>query len=741
MQPGTQSPSGSNPVDRVRFGPFELDLRGGELRKDGRRIRLQDQPFQILRMLLECPGEVILREDIRTRLWPDNTIVEFDHSINSAVKRLRDALCDSADQPRYVETVARRGYRFVGEIQARPSPPDLAESLVPGPSAQSPDRPTTPMTAEPLSPLRPRVLVLSIAAFVAAVWGVAELRRTTTESAGQMRQVTRLDLDISGEMPPGSEPGDHAILSPDGSRLVFISRSGLLSRRLDQSSATELPGTENSRSPFFSPDGRFVGFFAGEMLKKVALSGGRAMNIAACPLGNGGSWGEDNSIIAGCNFVLSKVPASGGTPSPITQLAPGEIVHRWPHLLPGGKVVIFTSYASVTGLEGATIQALSLRDGRRKTLVRGGTWGRYVMTGHLVYIDRGTLFALPFDADRLEVHGAPTPVLQEVAYSTSWGSAQVDISRTGTLVYRSAKAGEGLVTVQWLDEGGKTEPLLPVPGNYLSPTLSPDATRLALTSGGDVWIYELSRGRMVRLTYGGGYTTPLWTADGRYLVFRAGREMLWCSADGTGEPRILNQSGNQQTPWSFTADGKQLAFVEIDPITGADIWTVPVEVGRSGLRAGKPEIFLRTRFHERGAMFSPDGRWLAYMSNESGDYRVYVQGFRNKAAKYQVSTGRGGYPAWSRKGNELFYWQLGVHSQLMAVSYTSQEDSFVMGPPRVWSTQIAGVGTTRSYDPAPDGKRIVALVPADNTGERHDRLTFLLNFFSELRGRISNYRQ
>jgi DNA-binding winged helix-turn-helix (wHTH) protein/Tol biopolymer transport system component len=741
MQPGVQSQSGGNSAERVCFGPFELDLRGGELRKKGRRIRLQDQPFQILRMLLECPGEVILREDIRMRLWPDNTVVEFDHSINTAVKRLRDALCDSADQPRYVETVARRGYRFVGQMQTRAVQPDIVGPLETGTSPAAPNEPTTAIAGQPRSQLRPWIFALSLAAVAATIWVGAEVGRSKTESAGHIQPVTRLDFDVSGEMPPGSEPGDHAILSPDGSRLVFISRSRLLSRRLDQATVTELPGTENARSPFFSPDGRFVGFFSGETLKKVAVDGGGATALAACPLGNGGSWGEDGSIIAGCNFALATVPAEGGTPTPITQLSSGEIVHRWPQLLPGGNAVIFTSYPSVTGLEGATIQILSLRSGRRKTLLRGGTWGRYLTTGHLVYIDKGTLFALPFDAERLEVHGNPTPVLQEVAYSNSWGSAQVDISRNGTLVYRSSKAGEGLVTVQWLDEAGNTEPLLPVPANYLSPTLSPDATRLALTSAGDIWVYELSRGRMIRLTYGGGYTTPLWTADGRYVLFRAGRGILWCRADGTDQPRILTQSINQQTPWSFTPDGKQLAFVEIDPATGADIWTVPVEAGPSGLQAGKPEVFLRTPYHERGPTFSPDGRWIAYMSNESGDYNIYVQGFRNKTARYQVSSGRGGYPAWSRKGNDLFYWQLGVHSQLIAVSYRSHDNTFVTDPPRVWSTKIAGIGTTKGYDPAPDGKRIVALTPADNPGERHDRLTFLLNFFSELGAPITNEKQ
>ena len=212
--------------------------------------------------------------------------------------------------------------------------------------------------------------------------------------------------------------------------------------------------------------------------------------------------------------------------------------------------------------------------------------------------------------------------------------------------------------------------------------------------------------------------------------------MLWTRADGTGHPEPLTESSNQQTPWSFTPDGKRLAFVEIDATTGADIWTVPVETTGSGLRAGRPEVFLRTPFHERGAMFSPDGRWLAYFSNESGTYQIYVQAFQQKDRKRQISTESGTFPAWSRKGNDLFFWQFDGAKQLMAVSYNTRGNGFLADKPRVWSRKIVSFSTTRSYDPAPDGKHIVALMPADTPEEPHDRVVFLLNFFDELRRRV-----
>jgi serine/threonine-protein kinase len=742
-QPGGR---GNGPAG-VRFGPFELDLRAGELRKHAHRIRLQEQPFQILRMLLESPGEVVSREEIRKRLWPDDTVVEFDHSINAAVKRLRNVLRDSADRPRYIETLARRGYRFIAEVGTADRS-NQAEAVAVVLNKDLRNRQPEPASPYARLHTRPRLLVsgvvsaIVVSAIVLIAWaGTWFYRRGVRPLAEPLQPLMRLDLDLGNDVPPTSDVRGAVILSPDGTRLVYVSQSKIFTRRLDQAEATELAETEGWRDPdpFFSPDGQWVGFFARGSLNKVSIQERRVIRLGDGTLADGGSWGEDGNIIAGLDSRLARISSAGGTPIPVTELAPGEIAHRWPQILPGGKAVLFSAYTSMTGLDGASIEAQSLgRDGLRKMLVRGATWGRYLGSGHLVYVNKGTLFAVPFDSDRLEVHGTPTPVLEDVAYDSALGSALIDFSHTGMLVYQNSKQAGGLVTVQWLDRSGNTRPLLPVPGNYLSPTLSPDASRLALTSAGDIWMYELGSASMMRLTFGGGYGNPLWTADGRYIVFRATRGMLWTRADGTGQPQPLTRSDYQQIPWSFTADGKRLAFVEGKSPGNGVLWTVLVESDHSGLRAGKAEVFLEEPLatRRRRPMFSPDGRWVAYESNESGANEVYVQAFPDRHGKQRISSGGGTYPAWSRTGHELFFW-CGAQNRLMVASYQEPGASFLADRPRTWSEKgPAHFGTTRSYDPAPDGKQIVALMPADTPQEPHARVVFLLNFFDELRRRV-----
>jgi serine/threonine-protein kinase len=388
---------------------------------------------------------------------------------------------------------------------------------------------------------------------------------------------------------------------------------------------------------------------------------------------------------------------------------------------------------------------MSLADHRVKTLQRGGTFGKYLPasngTGHLVYINKGTLFAVPFDPEKLEVHGQPSPALEEVAYSPAYGSAQFDFSRNGTLVYRSGGAIQAnLVTVQWLDASGKTQPLLAKPGGYQRPRVSPDGQRLALDDGSAIWVYEARRDTMTRLTFGGGSNiVPVWSPDGRYVAFVGSGGIWYARSDGAGRPQMLIQSKDLLVPFSFTPDGKRLVYDEVNPVTSYDIWTVTIESDGAGMRAGKPESFLQTPADERQPAFSPDGRWLAYTSNESGTYQVYVRAFPDKGGKWQISNAGGAYPSWSRNGHELFFRT--DDNRIMVATYIVRADSFVPDKPRLWSDRkLANFGTigTSSYDLAPDGKRIAAIMPVESPEAKasQSHVIFLENFFDELQRKV-----
>jgi Tol biopolymer transport system component/predicted Ser/Thr protein kinase len=593
-----------------------------------------------------------------------------------------------------------------------------------------------------------RILPWAVAAVFAAAFILAAMVawRATRPVGQSLRPLVRLDVDLGPDVSLGSQAGADAILSPDGTRLVYVSQNRLFTRRLDQPKAIELAGTEGAAAPFFSPDGQWVAFFAAGSLKKVPVEGGAALTICNASAAQGGSWGEDGSIVAALTGFsgLWRVASSGGTPAPLTELGQGEVTHRWPQVLPGSKAVLFTANRVAATFDGADVNVMSLADRRTKTLVRGGTFGRFLPSGHLVYINNGTLFAVPFYLDRLEVRGTPTPLLEQIAYSSANGFAQFEFSRNGTLVYRQGIGGGGMVTLQWLEGGHNTQSLLAKPGYYMRPHVSPDGQRLAMDiaegSDSDVWVYDWQRDTTTRLTFGGGkgFVQPVWSPDGRYIVGKTNEGMAWIRADGASKPQSLTKTKNPQFPWSFSPDGKRLAYGETTAANGYEVWTLPVESNGFGLRAGKPEPFVQSPFDERQPAFSPDGRWLSYTSNESGVYQVYVRAFPDKGGKWQISNAGGTWLEWSRNGRELFFRTL--DNRIMVASYTVKGDSFAADKPRVWSEkQLADFGpAVPNYDLAPDGKRIAALMPveAPDAQKAQNHVIFLENFFDELRRRV-----
>jgi Tol biopolymer transport system component/predicted Ser/Thr protein kinase len=502
------------------------------------------------------------------------------------------------------------------------------------------------------------------------------------------RPVDRPLMRFSADLGPEAVEGVNitAAISRDGTRLAFVARGPggkqqLATRLLNQAKATLLPGTENAYDPFFSPDGQWIGFFADAKMKKISVQGGAAVTLCDAGGARGASWGEDGSIVVTLTpnpgSGLSRVPAAGGTPQALTKpREKGEVVHRWPQILPGGQAVLFTGNAVPSGYDDANLEVLSLKTGQWKVVQHGGYFGRYLATsngaGHLVYVHQGTLFAVGFDLDRLEARGTPAPLLEDVAANAQNGGGQYDVARNGTLVYLSGKASNASWPVAWMDSTGKTQPLLAAPGEYYMPRFSPDGKRLALAVGpfavGDIQVYDWQRDTMTRLTFTQRNKAPVWTPDGKHIVFQSqypgANSMRWIRADGAGEAQTLLESKVTLDPYSISPDGKRLAFAWEDMDTGrSDLWTLPLDVSDpEHPKPGKPELFLRTPFRAGWPAFSPDSRWIAYSSGESGRLEVYVRSFPGGApsgsGKWQISTAGGGRPIWSRDGRELFYQSL-----------------------------------------------------------------------------------
>jgi Tol biopolymer transport system component len=465
----------------------------------------------------------------------------------------------------------------------------------------------------------------------------------------------------------------------------------------------------------------------------------------------GGSWGEDGTIVFApdVRVSLSKVSSAGGTPQPLIVLdkQTGEITQRWPQVLPGGKSVLFTSSKTGGNYEDADMVVYSIASGQRKVVQHGGSHARYLPSGHLVYLHQGTLFAVPFDLKRLEVTGQPVPVLEGVVTVPGNGGGQFSFSETGNLVYVAGRGGIQNKSVYWMDQQGKFTPLREIPADYYQPAFSPDGKRLALgmfdgKSTAAVWVYEWDRDILTRLTfsdYDDNY--PVWTPDGQRITYTSHGTgefaLYWKRADGSGEPLRLAAGKAVKYPHSWRLDGKVLAFEQLNPDTSWDIMTLAVEGDeKSGWKVGEPKPFLNTPFAERNPAFSPDGRWVAYSSDESRNFEVYVRPFPGPGGKWEISTGGGDYPTWSRNGKELFYCM--EDGKIMVANYATSGDSFHADKPQLWSPgQINCSSFALDFDLHPDGKRF-AVLRAGGTGEvpKVDKVSFIFNFFDELRRKV-----
>lgn len=527
-------------------------------------------------------------------------------------------------------------------------------------------------------------------------------------------------------------------LSPDGSVLVYVARENaqhqLYVRRLDRVESRPIPGTENARDPFFSPDGQWLGFFAAEELRKVRLDGGAPLKICDAPTetSRGASWGPDGTIILPLGQIsgLFRVSDSGGTPEPLTvpRGSPGSSGHFFPQILPDGRTVLFTVWSG-----GAWSTAiLRLDTGAWEEVAQGCAAARYLATGHLVcaemegILPTGTLLAAPFDPGQPARSGS----FVSLSGSSALGEFDFAASRTGTLVYASGGSGMGKTAAVWVDRAGRsTQPEGNVEG-YLTPSLSPDgrhavATRIVGAGREELWLHDLESGTAAQLSAASVISNlPVWSPDGERVLFNSLRSppgLYEVRPDESGTPALLLQRGEHiLAPGSLSADGRILVYTELNSRTLGDLWTLSLD-------DGSVSPLLRSPANERSPALSPDGHWLALASDESGIDQVYVQAYPGPGPPIRVSADGGREPVWSRDGRELFYRHGGA---MMAVPVRT-EGSFTAGRPiRLFEDRYATEYKGRSnYDVGPDRRFLMVEV---EEGSGRLRLDVILNWFGEL---------
>ena len=611
---------------------------------------------------------------------------------------------------RCLEKNPKRRWQAVGDLRAE------IETIAAAPHSA----PTTTIVAAPRQPLWRRValpagtLVIGAAVAAAAMWLATRpvpprvTRLTMTASGAAALTISGTDRDLA--------------LTPDGTHLVYVGNNGtqLFVRALDALEPVAI-ASGTLRGPFVSPDGQWVGFVDNNAtLKKVALTGGPPITLARLD-GNprGATWASDDTIIFATNNPatgLQRVSAAGGTPTVLTRPdhARGEADHLWPELLPGGRAVLFTIAAQTGGLDAAQIAVRDLRTGTQQILIRGGSHAHYVASGHLVYTAAGTLRAIPFDLDRLETRGTAVPVVPRLVTISS-GAGEFAVATDGTLVYvdpPGAVAGTGR-TLMWVDRMGTEEAFAAPPRGYLHPRLSPDGTRVAVGADDqeqDLWVWDLRRATLTRLTFEPGQdAAPVWTPDGRRVIFASDRmggvmNVWWQAADGTGAAERLTTSSNPQLPTGIAPDGTAVVFYEVTPTMGRDLLRLALD----GSRRVTP--LLQTKFEERNGIVSPDGRWLAYESDSSGRFEIYVRPFPNAGAgQWQVSTGGGTRPLWAPRGKELFY--IAPDGALLRVGVEASGATWNAGMPTklLEGRYFTGGGVNRAHDVSPDGQRFLMI--------------------------------
>jgi len=595
-----------------------------------------------------------------------------------------------------------------------------------------------------------RVLPWALVILMTVV-SVAALMQTTkkTTATPDAELLTLFAPFPDGHTIPNDQMGVMA-LSPDGKTLALVLESDgakhLYTRRMGSSAFTQLPVTEAATSPFFSPDGQWVGFIANDKLKKISVDGGNPMTLAEADGNNRGvSWGADDRIVFSPHYTtaLMQVGGSGGEPTPLTTLEAGrgERTHRWPHAVPGEDVVLFTVGAmdSPESYDQSDIDAVRPSNGERRTVLRGASMARYVPTGHLIFAREGFLFAVKFDIKTLAIEGSPVPVVENVMGMRSSGVVHAGVATNGLLAYISGSPRSRESRMVWRRRDGRSEPLPAAVAGYVSPSLSPDGQQIAVGLEGettfDIWTYNIGRDTLTRLTFEGDNNWPVWSPDGERVAFSSVRNDALMSAysksaDGSGSAeQIFSPEGKpnwgQTSPSDWSPDGRFLVM-EFTNEHGPNVLAYDFEEGQE-------RILMETPATEEKPTLSPDGKWLAYTSDESGRTEVYVRQFPEGRGKWQVSTEGGSFPRWSPDGRLLFFRRQG---RLMEVDVDIRDGSFQADRPRQVLDGFPSITSDIDYDVLGRDTFLVVELAGDETAAQG--VTVVVNWLDELRRRVPN---
>lgn len=572
---------------------------------------------------------------------------------------------------------------------------------------------------------------------VALIWFLVRGRGESPAAA------QRFSIALAGPLVDTGRPV--AVPSPDGSHLAYVADTGegprIHIRTFDEFESRVLAGTEGAQAVFFSPDGKALGYWADQKIKIVSIKGGPPAVVCETAEFSGATWNEDGSIIYGGLGPLFRVAATGGEPEPVTTINRdlGETEHEYPQMLPGESGILFEI---ATGVPGASkIAVHNLESGEQRVVMEAASYPSYSETGHLLFLRSGAIFGVAFDPQRLAVRGTPVPILEDVSTTPAFGSAQFSFSKNGTLVYVPRGPVSAGRTLASIDRAGVVEPLPGTERLYYMPRLSPQGDRLAITVMEEgiysVWILDLTRETLDRLTWEGSNMAAVWSPDGRRIAFAAADEgpesdgIFMQEVNGTAHRERFTASEGLQVPTSWSPDGRTLLFTRVLPSGSEDIFALPLDGDRT------PVPVANSKSNESGAVFSPDGNWIAYSAMESGMYRVYVQPFPGPGTRVSVSGDEPGFmPVWSWDGRELFFLGGYATRKMMAVEITDLSDFRISEPRTLFEYQFGGsIGMALSrYDVSTDGSRFFFATAQKQWSPTEVHV--VLNWFEELHNLI-----